>query len=378
MTTDNQQLLRLAHILKISTVIFFQLILISSPLRACQKVPLLPPELQEVPFAEDAHIVQNSKILNIKGVSCAFNASIAQKDDGYIIVFREDIKPLNSTRIEIRTGYAYFDKNFQQISDTFYYAIPHQAAHDVRIFYHNNRLNLIYTHLILGDTPLAQWNPYTTLMRPALATINEDGSIASTTELNYGSVLREKNWTPFEFKDGIGLSHLYLVYAFNPIEIICVDESGTITPIVKQTLKSEQLANLWENRWGQIRGGTQALSVDNEYLTFFHSCFLLSNKRKCYIFGALTFENQFPFRITKISPYPIITRDFYTTIDCECMAHKLVKENVMFPCGVVQEQKDGRDVFYITSGENDHAIRLITVDKEYLMQSMVTVTRGIS
>ena len=114
MTTDNQQLLRLAHILKISTVIFFQLILISSPLRACQKVPLLPPELQEVPFAEDAHIVQNSKILNIKGVSCAFNASIAQKDDGYIIVFREDIKPLNSTRIEIRTGYAYFDKNFQQ------------------------------------------------------------------------------------------------------------------------------------------------------------------------------------------------------------------------------------------------------------------------
>ena len=346
-----------------------------SQIRVCQDAPLFPAELQEIPFAEDSHIVLESKLLKIKDAPCAFNASITKNQDDFIIVFREDIKPLNSPRTEIRTGYAHFDNNFLQTSDTIFYKIPQPAAHDARIFYHNNAFYLLYTYLLLGETPLTHWDPYTTPMRQALAVIDKDGHIINATELNYGRELREKNWTPFEYKDSNGISHVYLMYAFNPIEVICIDEPGAIKPVVPPTIKSEALVNLWEDRWGPIRGGTQALLVDKQYLTFFHSWFRLSNNLKCYVFGALTFENRYPFRVTKISKYPIITRDFYKTVDCVCQAHKLVKKNVMFPCGVVQGKEHGRDVFYVTSGENDHAIKLITIDKEHLLQSMITVTQ---
>lgn len=363
----------ISKIPKINFLVFLHIVLIVAQTQTCQEVALLPGELQNIPFAEDSQIVIDSKLLKIPGVMCAFNASIIKNNDDYIIVFREDIKPLNSPRTEIRTGYVNFDKHFKPISDPVYYKIPHKAAHDARIFYHNNSLYLIYTYLALGQTTLSTWNPLTTPMRQALAAIDQNGTIIQDTELHYGRELREKNWTPFEYKDNDGIIHEYLMYAYNPVEVISIDEPEIIRQVVQSPIKSEQLVNLWENNWGQIRGGTQALLVDNQYLTFFHSWFKLSNNLKCYVFGALTFENQYPFRITKISKYPIITRDFYTTVDYECQLHRLVKKNVMFPCGVVQGKENNRDVFYVTSGENDHVIKLITIDKEHLLQSMVTV-----
>lgn len=339
----------------------------------CPDTAPVPLELQAIPYAEDTCIVLDSKRIQFDNIPCTFNASIVNHNDGYIIVFRQDIKPLNSPRTAIKTGFAHFDQQLHPVSNPSFYDTIHQTAHDARIFSFDNELYLLYTYIFLGDTPFTKWNPLTAPMRQALAKLDSNGKPYQVTELNYGSNLREKNWTPFEYKDSTGAAHLYFIYTFNPLEIISFDSTGSVNPIVTPSNKVESLNSLWERQWGPIRGGTQALLLDNEYIAIFHSCFILENKLKCYVFGALTFEKEYPFRITKISPYPIITRDFYTTIDCECWKHRLVKKNVMFPCGLAKGQKNGRDVLYLTSGENDHIIKLITLDTENLLKSMITI-----
>lgn len=64
-------------------------------------------------------------------------------------------------------------------------------------------------------------------------------------------------------------------------------------------------------RYGELRGGTPALLVRGEYLTFFHSKRRVHGRRMTYFVGAYTFQSDFPFGITSISKHPIVADTFY-------------------------------------------------------------------
>ena len=76
--------------------------------------------------------------------------------------------------------------------------------------------------------------------------------------------------------------------------------------------------------------------------------------------GAYTFEKQPPFRITKISKYPIVCKE-------------TKNKKIVFPCGFVVDHKEDRDRIHLSYGENDNKAKIMSLDKQTLMQSMKEV-----
>ena len=111
----------------------------------------------------------------------------------------------------------------------------------------------------------------------------------------------EKNWVPFVYNDELLLSYTIKPHrVFRPI-------FGTNTC---QTYALSINEAHWN--WGVLRGGTQGLLVDGEYLSFFHTCKDLQTvqsegKRMVHYFmGAYTFSPSPPFTITSLSPEPLV------------------------------------------------------------------------
>ena len=119
--------------------------------------------------------------------------------------------------------------------------------------------------------------------------------------------------------------------------------------------------------WGPLRGGTQAQLVDGQYLGFFHSYFIDSRKVAWYLMGAYTFEAEPPFRITGISPYPILFDGIYET---EPKNTSCLDKYIIYPAGFVTEERDGKKVIQVTCGENDSAIKVVSFDQEQLLKSL--------
>ena len=87
--------------------------------------------------------------------------------------------------------------------------------------------------------------------------------------------------------------------------------------------------------------------------------------------GALTFEAKPPFYIKRISRYPIIFRDCYTAHN-EC-AEPWGGPNVkyvLFPGGFVTEKVNDQGVIVLACGENDRAIRIVTMNKKKLLKNL--------
>ena len=119
--------------------------------------------------------------------------------------------------------------------------------------------------------------------------------------------------------------------------------------------------------WGGLRGGTPAQKVGDEYLAFFHSSFRDRNGIIWYCMGAYTFEDQPPFRITKISNYPILFEGIYGTPP---MNTADPMKRVIFPSGFVVEERNGKEVIHLSCGENDASVKIITLDKNTLLRGM--------
>jgi predicted GH43/DUF377 family glycosyl hydrolase len=83
--------------------------------------------------------------------------------------------------------------------------------------------------------------------------------------------------------------------------------------------------------------------------------------------GAYTFEEKPPFRVTAISHYPILFKGIY---DSPILNTASPKKRVIFPCGFVEEKRDGKELIHISCGENDTATKIVTVDKKALFKSL--------
>lgn len=289
----------------------------------------------------------------------AWNPSIIDYEEGYLMTFRITPDPL---RLHISyIGVVQLDEAFYPISqpqllDTHIENTNISSqAEDARIFSCNGNLYLVY-----NDNPTLI-NPTSQQRRDMyLAQLSCDDkglfSLSPPQKIyhnqKYFTQKWQKNWVPFEWEGTMLFS-----YSLRPHEVLFLkDETGKCNPLSVAscaTLNSE-----W--KWGEWRGGTPALLVDEEYLGFFHSGIMTSSKvsngvvMHHYYMGAYTFSKEPPYAITSASSKPIIGEGFYT--------HSNYDKRIVFPGGfVIRENK-----IHVAFGKDDREIWIATIDKQML------------
>lgn len=141
----------------------------------------------------------------------------------------------------------------------------------------------------------------------------------------------EKNWLWFQ-SDG----DLQCVYTLEPMRVFSIrngDQASESVPIKH-----------W--RFGRIRGGSPPVRIDDEFLLFFHSSRPWVDEygrgRRRYYMGALTMTVRPPFRLTSITPNPLLIGSHHDI-------RELSSPLVVFPCGA----KLIDNAWLVTMGIND-------------------------
>lgn len=117
----------------------------------------------------------------------------------------------------------------------------------------------------------------------------------------------EKNYVPFLYRDT-----LHLIKHINPMTVVTLgNEVPGQNQINYQVVSTVNKVDLWW-RFGELRGGTNALDLGDRYLAFFHSEMKLHpNPLRTYFMGAYTFSHEPPFRLLSVSAEPIVHESFY-------------------------------------------------------------------
>lgn len=196
----------------------------------------------------------------------------------------------------------------------------------------------------------------------------EESKLDYVTDLDLQIKPIEKNWVPFEYVEN-GEPKVYLGYSINPHKVLKVEDPkvSALSHLVFPNFSTYNKL-FWPSLWGDyVKGGTPAKKVDDQYLSFFHAFFLDDNNVAWYTMGAYTFEDTPPFRISAISNYPILYKGIYNSPPLNTADPT---KKVVFPGGFVEAKLNGRDVLHVVCGENDSAIKVITMDKEILIKSL--------
>jgi len=304
--------------------------------------------------------VISTKKITIEAYPDAFNPSICKIESGYLLLFR--YCPDRRYDVFSIIGLVRLNENFEPVSEPqlldtrFFGTLISPHAEDPRIFSIKGKLYITY-----NDSPhvfLPGGHDRRDIYIAELVQDNDLYSISLPVKLKhltkYDAVRVQKNWVPFEWND-----ELYMIYSAQPHEILYTNlETGVCTPIYRTFMAVQ-----WP--LGIIRGGTPALLIDGEYLSFFHSSHEITSdasqgkKMLHYFMGAYTFGAAPPFAITKISEIPIIGENFYTNSG----HHK----RVVFPAGFVASKQNIDVVF----GKDDKEIWRATIDKELLQKTLI-------
>ena len=314
------------------------------------------PQLQNVGFA-DGGIVKRNFIVTIPGVPHPYNPSIISHGDGYILALRHDFpfKGAQSTVALVKLDHDFKVKKSVQYLDTGY-----TSSEDPRLYQTKDGLFVIYTNI--SNRKRRECH-----MGVSQIDTHELKGIKRF-DLNFKLSKMEKNWTPF-VHDG----EPYFIYKYVPQLIMKLKPGHDGQVELIHGHRPLKPVRSWEQRWGPMRGGSSAIKVGDEYLTFFHSSFV-SNGIRYYVIGALTFNANPPFQMLRISPAPILFKGIYDMpVTSQVWFYPRNHLRVLFPGGVVKGNEDGRDVYYVFCGENDVAIRSVVIDRERLFNSLILV-----
>lgn len=325
--------------------------------------------------------VLETKRVEIPGYPDAFNPSIIRWQNSFLLSFRagdsEEASCDQNLLLSFRTrdpvslstngmGLVLLDKDFNLISVPqildIHYLDPAIAPRqqDPRLVAVGDKLFIVYSNIIEGHN-------ISEIRRMFVAELHYDGcqfqvsTPECITQFEGENEQRwQKNWVPFEYNGKLLLSYSILPHrVFEPLL-----GTGTCSTIASSLGKIN-----WD--WGALRGGTPALLIDGEYLSFFHSSTTLASQHSAgkkithYFMGAYTFSTEPPFEITKISLKPIVGPNFYNGIE-----HKTWKPlRVVFPCGFVA----GEQHIWIAYGRQDHEVWIAKLDKYGLMESLKIV-----
>lgn len=177
----------------------------------------------------------------------------------------------------------------------------------------------------------------------------------------------EKNWTPFMYKNEI-----HFVYSISPLVIVKLPANAVPQNVtyLDQSLRAVYVEKVSSTNclgfnnhqdiyrsiykrwiWGILRGGTPAMMVRGQYLSFFHSRVdhngAIITQSKLYVMGAFTFSAKPPFRITTMSPRPITHEDFVPTL--KSAPSKLV----VFPMSFYLQETEYDDNAIILEGKKE-------------------------
>jgi predicted GH43/DUF377 family glycosyl hydrolase len=334
------------------------------------------PQFQGVPLADASGIVLGVKRISVPLTIQGYNPSIVATKKGYILACRDDLLwvpriqntfPIKQVQIVLMR----LNSRFQMVQRAVSLDLAVSHAEDPRLFYVGDRLFLCYNSFSLGMTPVSRAVAAACPRRMALAEIDPQTLLVTKNmKLGYWAQPWEKNWVPLVYTDSKKKPNVYFVYSANPFTVLKLEKpiTGAIERPAFFVEPSKKL--MWEDRFGTIRGGTPAIKIGSEYLTFFHSCFE-ANYKKWYVFGAMTFAGKPPFRIQKISQYPILFRRMYSTKSTlRTWWYPRKRLKVTFPSGCVLSKSNGREVIYLVIGENDSGMKLITLDTKKLLNSL--------
>ena len=325
--------------------------------RTYKILPLNPDSAKTI----SSNAIIKTKQLSIPGYPDAYNPSLIPYEEGYLLSFRVrcyDLKTFVKKVLHSKTSYVglvKLDQNLQICKAPYLLDIasyddsPSTSAQDGRLFRFGEKILFFF-----NDHSL---NKQSNQFQYVVELVENRGKLQSkkrATLLDYkrmGSI--EKNWTPF-----VSANRLYLIYAGNPHLIL---EPNLETGIC-QKIAATDAGSIW--KWGEMRGGTIAESIEEGFLTFFHSSqdrpaasFFGPKTGRNYAMGAYLFEKTPPFRVKKISASPLGTLEDY---------EKSNRRKVVFPSGMVF---DG-NLIHLAWGKNDNKICITTFDKEKLLSSM--------
>lgn len=335
----------------------FLFLLAAATLFACEATAL-------VNFEETSQdFVLETRRIQIPGYDTAFNPSIISCNGQILMCFRTR-DPI--TKMTHQIGFVWLDEKFNLISDPHLLEIDHENPYhppyfqDPRLIESGGKIYIVYNNVI-GSYELE-------IRRMFIAELNYHNgrfSLGHARPLTRfdgaGNQPREKNWVPFDYHGNLMLS-----YSLLPHKVLL--------PLAKKTICKTVATTDSDITWnfGQLRGGTPAILEGHEYLAFFHSSKDMRSahspvdKISHYFIGAYTFAPHPPFNITKISPNPIVGKDFY-----HGNTYKTWKPlRVVFPGGFISSE----NYIWIAYGKQDHEIWIVKLDKKGLFNSLIPVT----
>ncbi len=311
-----------------------------------------------IDFEKNAQdFVLETKQIFIPAYKGAFNPSIVRWQDKILLSFRVRDEHMIST---FEVGLVWLNDDLSiastpQILKLIDNPTEYSQIQDPRFIVQNEKLFIIYNNFITyQDTPTR---------RMFIAEVhyeNDKFSVKNPQCLHpfEGCSKRwEKNWAPFIYNDTI-----LFAYSLSPHRIVQPLVTGECV-----TVHNTESSIHWA--LGELRGGTPAMLDGDEYLAFFHTSHKVasthSNGKQMphYFMGAYTFSVQPPFNITRISPEPIVGKNFYNG-----PAHNTWKPlRVVFPMGYIMDE----DYIWISYGRQDFEVWIAKIDKKGLYKSLV-------
>ena len=322
------------------------------------------PSLVDLERWSDSFVLETRKI-EIPGYPTSFNPSLVRWGDSYLLSFRIRNLATGSTN---QIGLAWLDADFHLISETKVLKVRGVGQsypckqQDPRLILVGGRLYMVFSNSIEGIPR--------DIRRMYIAELHIEGgefyiqSPECITRFSGETPQRwEKNWVPFDYE-----GNLLMAYSLFPHRILRPNLGTGSCETIASTFRELH----W--KWGALRGGTPALILnDDEYLAFFHSSVLLSTvhskgrKIQHYFMGAYTFSRSIPFSIIRISPKPIVGKNFYRG-----PAYRTWKPlRVVLPCGFSIDER----FIWVVYGRQDHEIWVAKLDKKGLLDSLVNYDR---
>jgi predicted GH43/DUF377 family glycosyl hydrolase len=251
------------------------------------------------------------------------------------------------------------DNSFNPISQAFNVSDQlSKGVEDPRIFLKDGMLKCIYNESYSGSN----------LRSVSIGEFDSEKMVITPTHrllMNLQTV--EKNWTPFV--DSFSNHKFRFAYSLSPLIVMEADlENGKISYDFQGPENPPSFfPNSWVSKYGQPRGGTQAIACGDHYLTFFHSSFRSkADFLLCYVMGACLISKEKPYKVLAVSKTPIV---FDTIYDTEITNPFGMRKSVIFPMSVEREG----DVLHVSCGENDSSVKIITMNEAKLLASLKSV-----
>jgi predicted GH43/DUF377 family glycosyl hydrolase len=307
------------------------------------------------------------KKIHIPGYPHAYNPSIIRFQDSLLLSFRNAPHP--QSYFDSLIGLIWLDEDLNPISAPQILNAQGNSqvfprTEDARLLWVGDKLYMVYSG---NKDPLISKKEF----RVYLAELNFNGHIFFWDNIEglfefqgKNKKKGEKNWVPFDYN-----GRLLLAYSLAPHLIL--------HPLLGQnaceifSLSDETVS--WD--WGELRGGTPALSIDDgQYLAFFHSAqemASIQSEEKMmlhYFMGAYMFSPEPPFAITQISPEPIVANGFYSG---PVYKSSQKPARVVFPGGYIFNE----DYIWIAYGRQDQEVWILKLDKKKLLASLVPTSK---